>query len=153
MANTYHQVYLQAVFAVKYRQAIIHKSWRPLLCQVIGNLIKESECKSFLVNGMEDHIHCLLGLKPKISIADLLQHVKAKSSKYINDHKLTPSKFVWQSGYGAFSYSQSDVRKVYHYIENQEAHHQKKTFREEYIELLKEFHVDFEEQYLFSELE
>jgi REP element-mobilizing transposase RayT len=153
MANTYHQVYLQAVFAVKYRRAVIHNNWKPRLFQIIGNLIKENECKSILINGMEDHVHCLIGLKPKISISDLLQRVKAKSSKFINETSLTPSRFEWQSGYGVFSYRHADLDSLYAYIANQEAHHKTKTFREEYIELLKEFGVEFDEQYLFRELE
>ena len=93
MANTYHQVYLQAVFAVKYRQAILDKIWRPKLLGVIGNLTNETGCKTIIVNGVEDHIHCFLGLKPVVSISELMKTVKAKSSKYINDHHLTKSRF------------------------------------------------------------
>ena len=152
MANTYHQIYIQTVFAVKYRNAVIHKEWRPKLLGVIGNLINEANCKTIIANGVEDHAHCLIGLKPVISISELMKTVKAKSSKYINDNSLTSGRFEWQEGYGVFSYSQSQVEVVYKYIQNQEAHHSKQTFRDEYLELLKEFKVDYDEQYIFKEL-
>src|SRR5215216_6715497 len=109
MANTYHQIYLQTVFAVKYRKAIIDKSWRSQLCGVIGNLINEAKCKTIIVNEVEDHVHCFLGLKPVVSVSELMKAVKAKSSKYINDYKLTPERFEWQEGYGVFSYGQSQI--------------------------------------------
>ena len=152
MANTYHQIYLQTVFAVKYRNAVIDKVWKETLFGVIGNLINGTKCKTIIVNGVEDHVHCFLGLKPVVSVSDLMKTVKAKSSKYINDHKLTPERFEWQDGYGVFSYSQSAVDHVYKYIQNQEAHHQKQTFRDEYLEYLKKFKVEYDEQYIFQEL-
>jgi putative transposase len=152
MANTYHQIYLQTVFAVKYRNAVIDKSWKERLFAVIGNLINETTCKTIIVNGVEDHVHCFLGLKPVVSVSELMKTVKAKSSKYINDQKLTPEHFEWQDGYGVFSYSQSAVDNVYKYIQNQEEHHKKQTFRNEYLEFLKKFKVDYDEQYIFQEL-
>jgi len=152
MANTYHQIYLQTVFAVKYRKAIIDKAWSSQLYAVIGNLINETNCKTIIVNGVEDHVHCLIGLKPVVSVSELMKTVKAKSSKYINDHTLTPSRFEWQEGYGVFSYGQSQVDKVYKYIQKQEAHHKKQTFREEYLEFLKKFKIDYDEKYIFQEL-
>jgi putative transposase len=152
MANTYHQIYIQAVFAVKYRKAVIKKEWRPELLGVIGQLINEGNCKTIIVNGVEDHVHCFFGLKPVVAISDLMKAVKAKSSKHINDHSLTPERFEWQEGYGAFSYRQRDVDQIYHYIKNQEAHHAKQSFRDEYLELLKEFYIDYDEQYIFHEL-
>jgi REP element-mobilizing transposase RayT len=118
MTNTYHQIYLQTVFAVKYRNAVIDKSWRSQLLGVIGNLINETNCKTIIVNGVEDHVHCFIGLKPVVSVSELMKTVKAKSSKYINDHKLTPERFEWQEGYGVFSYSQSQVDRVYKYSES-----------------------------------
>jgi len=152
MANAYHQVYLQTVFAVKYRKAVISKTWRPILLGVIGNLINETGCKTIIVNGVEDHVHCLLGLKPVVSISELMKSVKAKSSKYINDHHLTKVRFEWQEGYGVFSYSHSQIDSVYQYIANQEEHHKKQTFREEYLEILKDFKVSYDERYIFEEL-
>ena len=152
MANTYHQVYLQMVFAVKYRAAVLNKIWRNQVFGVIGNLINEANCKTIIVNGVEDHVHCFVGLRPVVSISELMKTVKAKSSKYINDHKLTPDRFEWQEGYGVFSYHQSLVDTVYKYIQNQEPHHEVQTFGEEYLGLLKEFNVEYDEQYIFHEL-
>jgi REP element-mobilizing transposase RayT len=116
MANTYHQIYLQTVFAVKYRNAVFAKSWRTKLQGVIGNLINETGCKTIIVNGVDDHIHCFLGLRPAVSVSELMKTVKAKSSKFINDHSLTPNRFEWQEGYGVFSYRQRDVDQIYKYI-------------------------------------
>ena len=152
MANTYHQIYLQAVFAVKYRKAVIKKEWSQKLFGVIGNLINETDCKTIIVNGVEDHVHCFLGLKPVVSVSELMKTVKAKSSKYVNDHKLTLERFEWQTGYGVFSYSHSQVDAVYQYIRNQEEHHRKRTFRDEYLDFLKKFKVEHDEQYIFQDL-
>jgi len=152
MANTYHQVYIQAIFAVKYRAATLDKSWRPRILGVIGNLINETGCKTILVNGVGDHVHCFLGLKPTVAIAELMKTVKAKSSKYINDHELTRARFEWQEGYGAFSYSHSHIDDVYKYIAKQEEHHKKRTFREEYLEFLEKYEVPYDERYIFDDL-
>jgi putative transposase len=151
MANTYHQIYLQTVFPVKYRAALLEKEWRSQVFAVIGNLINECECRTIIVNGVEDHVHCFIGLRPAVSVSDLMKTVKAKSSKYINDHSLTSERFEWQEGYGAFSYSQSHVNAVYKYILNQERHHQKQSFKDEYLEFLRKFKVDYDEQYLFHD--
>ncbi|MDB5087071.1 MAG: Transposase family [Mucilaginibacter sp.] len=151
MANTYHQIYLQTVFAVKYRDAVIENDWKLQLFSVIGNLINEANCKTIIVNGVEDHVHCFLGLKPVVSVSELMKTIKAKSSKYINDHSLTPHRFEWQEGYGVFSYGQSQVDKVYKYIQNQEEHHKKQTFKTEYLAMLKKFNIDYDEQYLFHD--
>ena len=152
MANTYHQVYIQVVFAVKYREAIIADEWKSTLFGVIGNLINEAGCKTIIVNGVEDHVHCFLGLKPTVSISELMKTVKAKSSKYINDHNLTKSRFEWQEGYGTFSYGHSQINVVYKYIANQEEHHKKQTFKEEYLEFLDKFQIPFDEKYIFEDL-
>ena len=152
MANTYHQVYIQCIFAVKYRDAVIDKEWQPTLLGVIGNLINETGCKTIIVNGIEDHVHCFFCLKPVVSISELMKTVKAKSSKYTNDHKLTKSRFEWQEGYGAFSYSHSQIDQVYKYIANQEKHHKKQTFIEEYLMQLDKFDVPYDERYIFANL-
>lgn len=152
MANSYHQIYLQLVFAVKYRAAVLDKAWRSKVFGVIGNLIKEANCKAIIVNGVEDHVHCLVGLRPVVAVSELMKTVKAKSSKYINDHQLTKERFEWQEGYGVFSYHQSLVDAVFKYIQNQEAHHQVQTFDEENIGLLNEFKVEYDGQYLFRDL-
>ncbi len=152
MANTYHQIYLQTVFAVKYRHDIFNKDWSSTLFGVIGNLINESNCKTIIVNGVEDHVHCFFGLKPVVSISELMKTVKAKSSKYINDIQLTKHRFEWQEGYGVFSYNQSSIDSVYKYIKNQENHHKKQTFRDEYLSLLTAFKIEFDEKYIFQDL-
>jgi putative transposase len=152
MANTYHQIYMQTIFAVKYRTAAINKGWQSQLFGVIGNLINEANCKTIIVNGVKDHVHCLIGLKPIVSVAELMKTVKARSSKYINDNSLTPERFEWQEGYGVFSYGQSQVDKVYKYIQNQEEHHKKQTFKDEYLQFLKKFNIEYDEQYIFQDL-
>jgi putative transposase len=126
MANTYHQIYIQTVFAVKYRKAAIEKIWKEKLFAMIGNLINETNCKTIIVNGVEDHVDCLMGLKPVVSVSELMKTVKTKSSKYINDYRLTAKRSEWQEGYGVFSYSQSQIDTVYKYISNQEIHHKSK---------------------------
>jgi REP element-mobilizing transposase RayT len=152
MANTYHQVYLQFIFAVKYRNAVLDKQWRSIVFGVIGNLINETDCKTINVNGVEDHVHCLLGLKPVVSMSELMKTVKAKSSKYINDHHLTKSRFEWQDGYGVFSYSHSQINRVFKYIANQEKHHAHQLFRDEYLEHLNKFEIPYDERYIFADL-
>ncbi len=149
MANTYHQIYIQAVFAVKYRESMLDKKWRESFFGVIGNLINETGCKTIIVNGVDDHVHCFLGLKPTISISELMKTIKAKSSKYINDNKLTPYRFEWQTGYGVFSYSQSHIDSVYHYIKIQETHHQKEPFISEYSKFIEKYQIPYDEQYIF----
>lgn len=101
---------------------------------------------------MPDHVHILIGLRPSQSISDLLQDIKGSSSKWINEKRFIKTRFEWQEGYGAFSYSKSQIKAVEEYIENQELHHQKKTFREEYLEMLQKFEVDYDEKYIFHEL-
>lgn len=152
MANTYHQIYLQMVFAVKYRKAVLHQEWRNKVFGVMGNLINEANCKTIIVNGVEDHVHCFVGLLPSVSSSELMKTVKAKSSKYINDNKLTPQRFEWQEGFGVFSYSKSHVDNVFKYILNQEALHKKQTFRDEYLAYLKEFEIEYDERYIFHDL-
>ena len=152
MANTYHQVYLQFIFAVKYREAVLDKKWRSTVFGVIGNLINETGCKTLIVNGIDDHVHCFLGLKPVVSISELMKTVKAKSSKYINDHKLINRRFEWQEGYGVFSYSHSQINQVIQYIANQEEHHKNQMFREEYLEFLNRFEIPYDERYVFEDL-
>ena len=152
MPNTYHQIYIHGVFAVKNRNAMIGMSWKPKMMAVIGNLINETGSKNILVNGVEDHVHCLFGLKPPVSISDVMKIAKSKSSKWLNENNLLRYHFEWQSGFGAFSYSQSQIDILYKYILNQERHHQHQSFREEYIELLTKFNVNFDENYIFHDL-
>ncbi|MCF2487642.1 IS200/IS605 family transposase [Dyadobacter sp. CY347] len=152
MTNTYSQMYIQTVFAVKYRRAVIHRQWRSELMAVIGNLINETGCKTLIVNGVEDHVHCFFTLKPSISVSEAMKNVKAKSSKWINDKHFLDDRFEWQRGFGTFSYSQSHIDNVFRYIQNQEQHHSKTTFRNEYIEMLVKYGIDYDEQYIFKGL-
>jgi putative transposase len=150
MAGTYSQVYIQVVFAVKYRENLMHKSWRTDLHKYVAGIITNKGQKSIIVNGVEDHIHCFIGLKPSIAISDLVRDIKNNSSKFINESKFIKHKFNWQEGFGVFSYSQSHVKNVYNYILNQEEHHRKQKFKDEYLSLLKEFEIDFKDEYLFE---
>ncbi|MEI8087678.1 MAG: IS200/IS605 family transposase [Paludibacter sp.] len=152
MGNTYHKMHIQCVFAVKYRNAVIDKEWRPQLLAVIGNLINETGCKAIIVNGVEDHVHCFFGITPPLNVSDIMQSVKAKSSKWVNESGILHHRFEWQTGYGAFSYSPWDVDMIYHYIENQEKHHAKQNFKAEYLETLHKHEVEFKEEYLFDDL-
>lgn len=153
MANTYSSQIAQTVFAVKYRNALIQKVWKEELFAVIGNLINETGCKTYIVNGVSDHVHCLFGFKPKHSLSDVMQSVKGKSSKWVNESNYLKTRFEWQDGFAAFTYSQGQVDKVYRYIKNQEAHHKKITFLEEYRMMLDKYNVEYEEKYLFKEPE
>jgi len=152
MANTYSQMYIQAVFAVKYRDSRLLKSFRSSLFAVIGNLINETECETLIVNGVEDHVHCLFILKPKIAVSEVMKNCKAKSSKWLNDSDLLTHRFEWQKGFGCFSYSKKEVKRVYNYILNQEEHHENIPFIQEYINTLEEHEIPFEQQFIFEEM-
>ena len=152
MANTYTQIHIQFIFAVKYRDGVIRSSWKDELYKYITGIAKNNNHKLICINGTSDHIHILVGLRPTQSISDLLQDIKGNSSKWINEKKFTKTKFEWQEGYGAFSYGKSQVKDVITYIENQEQRHQKKTFKEEYLDFLKKFEIDYDEKYIFKEL-
>jgi len=153
MAGTFSQVYIQLIFAVKGRKNLIDKSWKTDLYKYMSGIIKGKDQKSIIVNGMPDHVHLFIGLRPTMSISAIVRDVKNNSSNFINHHGFVKGKFSWQSGYGAFSYSHSHIERVYNYILNQEAHHKKKTFKEEYISLLKKFEVPYDERYLFEWIE
>ena len=153
MANTYTQLHIQFVFAVKYRTASIEKEWKDELHKYITGIIQENGHKMLQVNSMPDHIHIFIGMRPTQSIASLVQNVKAESNKWVKDKKFCTTPFAWQEGYGAFSYSKSHVPDVIRYIQNQEAHHQKETFLEEYKKILKAFEIEYDEQYIFKEPE
>jgi putative transposase len=153
MAGTFSQIYIQIVFAVQGRVNLISKRWKDDLYKYIAGIIKGKDQKSIIVNGMPDHIHVFTGLRPSMAISDLVRDIKNNSSNFINDNKFVKGKFCWQEGYGAFSYSHSHIEKVYNYILHQEKHHSKKTFKEEYVDLLKKFNIDYNEKYLFEWIE
>jgi len=150
MAGTYSQLYIQVVFAVKGRENLIAKTWKDELHKYISGIITNKEQKAIIVNGMPDHIHAFIGLKPSMKISDLVRDIKNNSSNFINEKRFVRGKFSWQEGYGAFSYSHSHIENVYNYILNQEEHHKRRSFMEEYLELLKRFEIEFNEKYLFE---
>jgi len=149
--GTFTQLHIQLVFAVKYRECLLHKSQREELFKYASGIVENKKCKNIIINGFSDHIHIFTGLNPAISIADLVHDIKISLSTFINqDKKWFHRKFAWQDGYGAFSYSHSQVQDVYKYILNQESHHQKRPFREEYLDFLKKFGVEYDERFLFE---
>ncbi len=150
MAGTFSQLYIQIVFAISKRQNLIAPSWKDELHKYISGIVTGMKQKSIIVNGMPDHVHLFVGLKPSMAISDLVREVKCNSTNFINDKQFVKGKFNWQEGFGAFSYSHSHIHRVYNYILNQEAHHKKQSFREEYIGLLKKFEVEYNEVYLFD---
>ncbi len=150
MANTYTQIHIQAVFAVQNRECIIHRSWKDELYKYITGIVQNNKHKLLAINGMPDHIHILIGLRPAQSLSDLMQDVKGSSSKWINERGFFKDKFSWQEGYGGFSYRKSEVPNLIQYINNQQEHHRKKTFVEEYLELLNEFEIEYDERFLFK---
>ncbi|MBP6551159.1 MAG: IS200/IS605 family transposase [Flavobacterium sp.] len=152
MANTYTQIHIQFVFSVKYRDGLIQSSFKAELYKYISGILKPHNHKLLAINGMPDHIHIFIGMRPTQSISDLMQDIKGNSSKWINEKKFLKVKFEWQEGFGAFSYSKSHVNKVIDYIKNQEVHHKKETFRDEYLKFLKAFEIDYDERYIFKDL-
>ena len=151
MANTYTQLHIQFVFAVKYRAALIGKAWKEELHKYMTGIFQENEHKMLQINSMPDHVHIFIGMRPTQSISSLMQNVKAESSKFVKDKKFCNAPFAWQEGYGAFSYSKSHLQDVIHYIQNQEAHHKKETFLDEYCRFLKAFEIEYDERYIFKE--
>ncbi|MFC6095256.1 IS200/IS605 family transposase [Flavobacterium qiangtangense] len=152
MPNTYTQIHIHFVFAVKFRNGLINENFKISLYKYITGIIKNNDHKLLAIGGMPDHIHILIGFRATQSMSDLMKDVKQSSSKWINENKFVNGHFQWQEGFGAFSYSKSQISDVIKYIENQEIHHQKKTFREEYLEILKKFDVEYDEKYIFNEL-
>ena len=155
MANTYTQIHLQLVFAVKYRASLISIDWEDELYKYITGIIQNKKHKLLQINGMPDHIHILIGYRPSEALPALIADVKSQSTKWINEHNLVKGKFQWQDGYGAFSYRKSDIPSIFEYIKKQKEHHynHQLTFREEYLQILKEFEIDYNEDYIFKALE
>lgn len=153
MANTYTQIHIHYVFAPKYREAILDQSWRSELFAYITGIVQKNGHKMLQINGITDHVHMLIGLRLAQSVADLIKMVKEDSSTWINTKRMTRRHFNWQEGYGAFSHSKSQVQGVIKYIQNQEIHHAKTSFLEEYVDMLKKFGVEYDERYVFKALE
>ena len=150
MAGTFSQIYIQCVFAVKGRANIMKKEWRTDVYKYMAGIIKNKGQKPIIINGVGDHVHLLIGLKPSIALSDLIRDVKNNSSNFINENKLVQGRFSWQEGYGAFSCSHSQVQKVYSYIENQEAHHEKKSFQHEYLEFMDKHEISYKNSFLYE---
>jgi len=150
MPNTYTQLYIQFVFAVKYRESLIRDEWKDDLYKYITGIVQNNKSKMLAINGVADHIHIFIGYKPTISIPALVKDIKLAGGLWINEKKLTPHRFNWQEGYGAFSYRLRDIDEICKYIQNQEIHHHKKTFRDEYIGLLNDFALEYDDKYLFE---
>ena len=152
MSNTYTQLYIHCVFAVKYRASVIQPEWEERLHKYITGIVQNNGHKLLAINSVHDHLHLLVGLSPTQSISDMMRLVKGDSSEFINKNGFTKTRFQWQDGYGAFSNSQSQVDAVVKYIVNQKQHHSRKNFKDEYLEMLKDYSVDFDEKYIFKEL-
>ncbi len=152
MPNTYCQLYIHFVFVVKYRHAIIEAEWEERMHQYITGIVQNNGHKLIAINSVPDHVHMFIGLNPRQSISELMRLVKGVSSEFINKHLFTKRKFQWQEGYGAFSNSRSQINNVVQYIQNQKEHHKEKGFREEYLKMLKDYEVEYDEKYIFNDL-
>jgi len=153
MSNTFTQLYVHVVFATKVRLNLIKPEYQKQMYEYMAGIIKNSGNHPILINGMPDHVHLLFRYKPVSNLSDLVKDIKSGVSLHINQNGWVIGKFEWQSGYGGFSVSRSMVDKVYHYIENQEKHHEKKSFTEEFIELLKAHDVEYDKRYIFCEID
>lgn len=153
MANTYTQIYIQVVFAVSGRLSLIRNEHKEEIYKYITGIVRNDGHKLIVINGMPDHLHILLGLKPDMALSELVRDIKSNASNFINQRRLAQGKFGWQEGYGAFSYGHSQLDTIIRYIQNQEQHHSRRSFRDEYLALLKKFQITFENKYVFSFLE
>ena len=149
-SGTFSQIYIQLVLVVKNRKTFLKKEWREEVFKYMSGIVSAKGQKSIIINGVEDHVHLFVGLKPSMRISDLVRDIKNNTTNFINAKKFLVSEFSWQIGYGAFSYSHSHIDNVYQYIFKQEEHHQKKSFKKEYLQLLEKFNIEFKEEYLFE---
>jgi len=153
MSGTYSQIYIQVVFAVKGRTSLIQVVWEDKLYKYITGIVQKKGQKMLAINGMPNHIHFLIGMKPTCCLSDLIREVKKSSNQHIKENRFCPFRFAWQEGFGAFSYGQSQMDMIIRYIMNQKEHHIKNSFKSEYTGFLKKFQVEHQEQYLFDWLE
>jgi len=153
MANTYSQIYLQVVFAVNGRKSLIQSEWKDELYKYICGIVNGKKEKVYAIGGVSDHIHILISIKPSSIISDLVRDIKCNSSKWINERQYVIGKFQWQEGFGAFSYTHWHLDTIINYINNQEDHHKKKSFKDEYLEFLEQFYIEYDEKYLFEWVE
>lgn len=152
-SGTYSQIYIQLIFVVKNRENLLNKEWREEVFKYMSGIVTAKGQKSIIINGVEDHVHLFIGLKPSMKLSDLVRDIKNNTTNFINEKKFLKTKFSWQLGFAAFFYSQSHIDNVYQYILKQEEHHKKKSFKSEYIQLLEKFNIEFKEEYLFDFLE
>jgi REP element-mobilizing transposase RayT len=150
--STYSKIYIQIVFAVKERNSLIKPEWEEHLFRYITGIIQNKEQKLLAINGMPDHVHLLLGMKPNCNLSELVREVKKSSNQFIRNEQYC-NNFYWQEGFGAFSYGHSQLDRVIGYIMNQKEHHKKTSFKDEYLNLLKKFEIDYEDQYMFKWIE
>jgi len=150
MAGTFSQIYIQIVFAVEHRDSLISNEWEEELYKYITGIVQNKGQKMLAINGMPDHIHIFIGMKPSCCLSDLVREVKKSSNDFINEKKFSAHKFNWQEGYGAFSYSHSAIDNVVKYVINQKEHHKKQTFKEEYMDFLNKFQIEYKDEYLFK---
>lgn len=150
MSSTYSQIYIQVIFVVKGRDSLIKQDWEEKLYKYISGIVQNKGQKMLAINGVENHIHFLIGMKASCCLSDLVREIKKSTNSFIDENKFTKHKFQWQEGFGAFSYSHSSLDNVIKYILNQKEHHRKKTFKEEYLEFLNKFNVEYKEEYLFD---
>jgi len=152
MANTYSQIFIHLVFAVKGRQSLIQTEWKETLYKYMTGIIRNQKEKLMIINGMPDHVHILVGIKPDKCISDLVRDIKSNASKFIYEQGFVKGRFEWQEGFGAFSVSQSQVPRLITYIQNQETHNKKRSFQAEYLGFLKAYEIDFKPEYLFESI-
>ena len=148
MANTYSQIYIHIIFAVQARECLLKKHFKENVHKYITGIIHQRGQKLIAINSMPDHIHLLVGLNPDVALSDLVRDIKAISAKFINEKKWFHGRFNWQEGFAAFSYSHSHVGRVVRYIQNEETHHAKMNFRDEYLQLLRKFHIEYDDRYI-----
>lgn len=153
MANTYSQIHIHTVFAVEGRASLIRSDWKEELFKYIGGIFRNQNQKLLAIGGVEDHIHLLFGIRPNLAISDLVRDIKSNSSSFINEKRFVRGKFRWQEGFGAVSYSRSQIDVVAKYILNQEKHHARRSFKDEYVAMLDKFEVEYEARYLFDRIE
>lgn len=149
-SGTFSQIYIQVVIVVKNRENFLKKDFREEVFKYMSGIVTAKGQKSIIINGVEDHVHLFIGLKPSMKLSDLVRDIKNNTTNFINEKKFLATRFSWQEGYGAFSYSHSHIEKVYNYILNQEKHHKKKSFKEEYVGLLEKFKIEYKDEYLFE---
>ena len=148
--GSFTQIYIQLVFSPKHRECLLVEKVRPRILEYLSGITTNLGHKSIIINGLADHVHIFLGLNPKLSVSETVKELKRSSTLFVNEKNLIQGKFEWQEGYGGFSYGQSQIEKVYNYIKDQEIHHQKRTFKEEYLEFLNKYKIKFEDQYMFE---